>query len=73
MNGPAPFDNGLLLADPDWKVTSTGDFDGDAKTDLVWTNDVGGQAFVWLMDGLKPAGYAYVSTDPNWRLITPIQ
>jgi hypothetical protein len=61
----------LLFTAPDWKVASMGDFDGDGKMDLLWTNEATGQAFVWLMDGLTPSRYDWLAPDPNWRVLTP--
>ena len=41
----------LTEGDTDWKVAGTGDFDGDAMSDIVWRNSNTGQVYVWLMDG----------------------
>lgn len=38
------------IADLNWKVAATGDFDGDAKADIVWHNAATGEARVWLMN-----------------------
>ncbi|MHC4128376.1 MAG: right-handed parallel beta-helix repeat-containing protein [Planctomycetota bacterium] len=37
--------------DPEWRIVGTGDFDGDAKCDILWRNGVTGRNTMWLMDG----------------------
>ena len=48
----------------------TGDFNGDAKTNIAWQNASTGQVYVWLMDGTTLASHGAVFTlgDPNWVL-----
>src|SRR6185295_12960256 len=36
---------------PEWQIASTGDFNGDGHTDLLWRNTASGTAVVWFMDG----------------------
>lgn len=38
-------------ADRRWSVAGMGDFNRDGKLDIVWQNDLTGQARVWLMNG----------------------
>ncbi|WP_424889708.1 FG-GAP repeat domain-containing protein [Streptomyces sp. XH2] len=35
----------------DWKLSGTGDFNGDGKTDLLWHNTTTGEVGTWLLDG----------------------
>ena len=42
---------GLIGPDPNWRVSHTGDFDGDGNSDLVWRN-VNGSITMWLMSGV---------------------
>src|SRR4051794_11443550 len=39
------------VADLNWSVVGTGDFDGDGKADLLWRNHVTGENYLYLMDG----------------------
>lgn len=38
-----------------WKVISSGDFDGNGKSDILWQNNVTGQTEVYLMNGASIA------------------
>lgn len=40
----------------EWSAYGTGDFNGDGKTDILWTNG-SGQAAVWQMNGASLAGF----------------
>ena len=44
------------MADLDWQIVATGDFNGDAKPDILWRNDVSGENRVWFMDGATLLG-----------------
>jgi len=43
--------NILNLAGPNWQIQAIGDFNGDAKNDLVWRNKVTGENAIWYLDG----------------------
>ena len=72
MNGTTLASSGptLTLADLDWKVVGTGDFNGDSKADIAWRNASTGQVYVWLMDGTTLASHGAVFTlaDANWKV-----
>lgn len=53
-----------------WKVISSGDFDGDGKSDILWQNSVTGQTEVYLMNGaaIGSAGSA-MSPAANFKAI----
>ena len=61
----------LTLADTAWKVAGTGDFNGDAKADIVWRNSSTGEVYVWLMNGttLSSHGSVFTLSDQNWKLV----
>ena len=76
MNGTTLVEGRLLspasVADTNWRIVGSGDFDGDGHADLVWRHRTSGQASVWFMNGttllsgtlLSPAGVA----DTNWQI-----
>jgi len=54
-----------------WHVVGTGQFNnGDINADILWQHD-GGQASVWLMDGMDVIGNTGVGGNPgaDWHLI----
>lgn len=42
------------------------DFDADGHADLVWYSNLYGGAAIWLMNGLVPAGGAWVGPTVDW-------
>ncbi len=62
------------LANIDWHIMGTGDFNGDGKTDILWrytADDAGrGQNAVWFMDGITRTGVAALPrlTSPDWEI-----
>ncbi len=47
------------VADTDWHIVGTGDFNGDGKTDIVWRNrgaQDAGRSLIWMMDGTTQSG-----------------
>ena len=75
MNGTAlsSASASLTLADLNWKVSGTGDFNGDAKSDIVWRNASNGQVYVWLMNGttITSSGRCSPSPIPTGRSQAP--
>jgi len=57
-------------ADVSWKVVDTFDFNGDARSDILWRQD-GGAVAVWTAAGDGFASSAYYHADPvptSWRI-----
>jgi subtilisin family serine protease len=44
------------VADLNWQIVATGDYDGDGKSDILWRHSASGQNYVYPMDGksIKP-------------------
>lgn len=57
---------------PNWKLSSTGDFDADAKADILWRNTVSQKLVVWRMDGNAKIGNIVPTPDQavnaNWEV-----
>ena len=76
MNGTTLVDGRLLtpssVADTNWRIVGSGDFNLDGNADLVWQHRTSGQASIWFMNGttlvsgtlLSPPGVA----DTNWQI-----
>jgi hypothetical protein len=41
----------LTLADTNWRVAGSGDFNGDGRADILWRNTQTGDNAIWLMHG----------------------
>ncbi|BAY34078.1 hypothetical protein NIES2107_59830 [Nostoc carneum NIES-2107] len=58
------------LADNNWKIEDTGDFNCDGNNDLVLRNYATGQNALWYMNSNTLLGGAYFPqlTDTNWKI-----
>jgi hypothetical protein len=74
MNGvvreSGAFTNPDTLADANWRIVGTADFNADGLSDILWRHAVSGSIVVWLMNGLDRLSGVFTSpsafTDPNW-------
>jgi hypothetical protein len=57
-------------SDPNWHVVSTGDFNGDGRSDILFQH-TDGQLYQWQMDGFSVTGAGFVgsNTDPGWQVV----
>jgi translation initiation factor IF-1 len=66
-SGPLP-----KVADTNWAVVGTGDFDGDGRCDILWRHQINGSNSMWLMDGttmLPASGLLPEVADTNWAVV----
>jgi serralysin len=72
-SGAVTSGNAAVNPDPSWHVVEIGDFNDDARADILWRNDNGALA-EWFMKGTTIAGStaptsggAVVSPDASWQ------
>jgi subtilisin-like proprotein convertase family protein len=67
------FTNPPALVDLNWQMAGTGDFNGDAKPDILWRHDVSGENVVWFMNGNTLVSGTFLSPpsfpDTNWKMV----
>jgi hypothetical protein len=63
----------LQVADTNWKIIGTGDFDLDGQVDIVWQHQTAGTVYAWLMDGGRLRKGQLLSPDTvsrdGWELV----
>jgi len=77
MNGvnliSGTFTNPSALADANWKIVGTSDFNRDGKADFLWRHAVSGENAVWFMDGVDLISGTFTSpsalADMNWQMV----
>ena len=75
MNGTTAVEGRLLtpgnVADTDWRIVGSGDFNRDGYADLVWQHRVSGQASVWFMNGTTRISVLLTPAvvDTNWQIL----
>jgi len=47
------------VADQDWRIIGTGDFNGDGKADILWRQVHTGESAIWLIDGVTLLGAGF--------------
>ncbi len=73
MNGTAnPSEEGSpgTMADLNYQIADTADFDGDGNSDILWRHDTSGAVFVWLINGTAKTSGGSPGTvaDLNWQI-----
>jgi subtilisin-like proprotein convertase family protein len=67
------FTNPPALADVNWQMAGTGDFNGDAKPDILWRHDVSGENVAWFMNGRTLVSGTFLDPpsfpDTNWKMV----
>ena len=63
------------VADRDWEVKGTADYDGDGMADILWRHRITGQNYLYPMNGtaiLQMEGYLRTVADINWKPRTSV-
>ena len=74
LNGLTPVGGGVILNNPfdsQWRIATTGDFNGDGNADIAWQRKSDGLLEIQLLNGLTPAGGGVVSNNPfdsSWHI-----
>ena len=78
MNGATILSAGLVtpysVVDNNWKISGTGDFNGDGKADILWRN-TNGSTNVWEMNGSSVLSANLTSipiVSADWKIAAPI-
>jgi ELWxxDGT repeat protein len=79
MNGTTALSKDLVTPYPSidnsWKISGTGDFNADGKSDILWRND-NGAVETWLMNGATVTAANLVTPNPvvdnTWKIAAPI-
>ena len=58
------------VADMNWKIAGTGDFDGDGRADILWRNSSTGENYIYLLNGTSIVGEGFIRTvaDQSWQV-----
>jgi FG-GAP-like repeat len=58
------------VADQDWQVAGSGDYNGDGRADILWRNSASGENYIYFMNGATIIGEGQVRTvtDQSWRI-----
>jgi hypothetical protein len=69
MNGTAVASAAVLpiVVSADWTMVGGGDFNGDAKADILWRHTNGNVA-IWLMNGTTVIGSAVLAITTDWTI-----
>ena len=63
------------LADTEWKLVATGDYNLDLKNDFVWRHDGSGQNVIWFMNGATLISGTFTNPatfpDVRWKIVGP--
>jgi len=57
------------VADTTWQIVGIGDFNGDARADVLWRNAATGENYIYFMNGTAIAseGYIRAVADQHWQ------
>ena len=60
-----------IVADLDWDIAGTGDFNSDGEKDLLWRNSTTGENYIYFMNGYTIVNNLHVNTISNtdWEVV----
>jgi uncharacterized delta-60 repeat protein len=60
------------VADPNWQIASTADFNSDGIADLLWRNKASGENVIWQMNstGFETDHFITKVPDANWQIVS---
>jgi hypothetical protein len=72
VTGTTWIGNGWLpaVADTNWEIVGTGDFNADGNVDILWRDYSLGYNVIWYMEGVTWIGNEWLPavTDTNWKI-----
>jgi hypothetical protein len=59
------------VADTNWSIGGTGDYNNDGQVDILWRNGASGENGAWLMNGTQLATSVALTPvgDSNWQIV----
>lgn len=74
MNGLGVREQGPVrtIAELNWRIVRTGDYDGDGRADIFWRNEATGENYLWPMRGMRvrpTERFIAVVPGPNWKVV----
>ncbi len=63
--------NPSTVANQNWQIVGTGDFNSDGYVDILWRNVLTGEVAAWYMNGIdyQGIGFTVSETNPNWEIV----
>jgi FtsP/CotA-like multicopper oxidase with cupredoxin domain len=63
--------NPSTVANQNWRIVGTGDFNSDGYVDILWRNVLTGEVASWYMNGIdyQGIGFTVSETNPNWLIV----
>jgi hypothetical protein len=71
MNGPSFVGGGAKSVASIYRIVATGDYDGDGRGDLLWTNNTNELLWIWRSRGDGQYDVQFVSGyPPTWTVVS---
>jgi len=74
MSSPTAVKSGAVIySEPDtnWRIVTTGDINGDGRSDLIWWNKTTGLVYAMLIQGTTITGGSVIHAEPDtsWKIV----